>query len=106
MITLFKSIESGKIEDACYWVTECIISGYTIEIFDKLRSQAKINHDMLKIKNVDYKLGDGSHGWDKNFLFDSIIVSAATEKIPHKLLESLKKYGNLIIPKKYPSDNQ
>ena len=34
--TLFKSIESGKIEDACYWVTECIISGYTIEIFDKL----------------------------------------------------------------------
>ena len=79
---------------------------HTIEIFDKLRSQAKINHDMLKIKNVDYKLGDGSHGWDKNFLFDSIIVSAATEKIPHKLLESLKKYGNLIIPKKYPSGNQ
>ena len=79
---------------------------HTIEIFDKLRSQAKINHDMLKIKNVDYKLGDGSHGWDKNFLFDSIIVSAATEKVPHKLLESLKKYGNLIIPKKYPSGNQ
>ena len=43
--TLFKSIESGKIEDACYWVTECIISGYTLEILDKLiQFSSKIIH--------------------------------------------------------------
>ena len=33
---LFKCIEGGKIEEACYWVTECICSGYTIELFEKL----------------------------------------------------------------------
>ena len=34
--TLIKSIETGKVEDACYWITECIVSGYCIEIFEKL----------------------------------------------------------------------
>ena len=33
---LFKSIETGKVENACHWITECIVSGYTIEILDKL----------------------------------------------------------------------
>ena len=79
---------------------------YTIEIFNKLFNQAKINLGKLKIKNVDYKLGDGSNGWGGKILFDSIIISAASEKIPFKLLQSLKNYGNLIIPKKYPSGNQ
>ena len=40
------------------------------------------------------------------YLRNSIIVSAASENVPFKLLQSLKKYGNLIIPKKYPSGNQ
>ena len=31
--TVIKSIDSKKIEQACHWTTECIISGYTIEIF-------------------------------------------------------------------------
>ena len=34
--TLFKSIETGKVENACHWITECIVSGYTIECLDKL----------------------------------------------------------------------
>ena len=34
--TLFKCIEQGKVEDACYWATECIVSGYSIELYDKL----------------------------------------------------------------------
>ncbi len=34
--TLFKSIENGKVENACHWITECIISGYSIELIDKL----------------------------------------------------------------------
>lgn len=33
---LFKCIEEGKIEEACYWITECICSGYSIELFEKL----------------------------------------------------------------------
>jgi len=79
---------------------------YTIEIFNKLLSKAKINLSKLKIKNVTYSLGNGINGWREKILFDAIIVSAASEKIPVKLLQNLKNFGNLIIPKKYSSGNQ
>jgi len=43
--TLFKSIEAGKVENACNWTTECIISGYSLELIDKLISlSSKIIH--------------------------------------------------------------
>ena len=37
--TLFKSIETGKVENACHWITECIVSGYCLEILDKFHEQ-------------------------------------------------------------------
>ena len=79
---------------------------YTIEIFDKLFNQAKINMEKLKIKNIIYKLGNGLNGWGEKILFDAIIVSAASKEIPPKLLQNLKNNGKLIIPKKYPMENQ
>ena len=79
---------------------------YTIEIFDKLFNQAKINIGKLGIKNVIHKLGNGVNGWGEKILFDAIIVSAASEKIPLKLLQNLKVHGKLIIPIKYSSGNQ
>ena len=33
---VLKSIENGKIENTCFWITECIVSGYTLELLDKL----------------------------------------------------------------------
>jgi len=33
---LAKSMETGKVENTCFWVTECIVSGYTLELFEKL----------------------------------------------------------------------
>jgi len=79
---------------------------FTIELFDKLFQQAKTNINKLKIKNVNYKLGNGVNGWDEKILFDAIIVSAASKKLPLKLLKNLKKHGNLIFPKKYVFGNQ
>ncbi len=79
---------------------------YTIEIFDKLFHQAKININKLKIKNVIHKHDNGINSWGEKILFDAIIISAASEEIPPKILKNLKNYGNLIIPKKYPFDNQ
>ena len=79
---------------------------YTIEKFQELLDQAKINHKKLKLKNINYMLGNGADGWNKPVLFDAIIVSAASEKIPLRLLQNLKNFGSLIIPKKYPSGNQ
>ena len=34
--TLFKSIDNGKIENACNWLTECLCSGYTFDIWQRL----------------------------------------------------------------------
>ena len=79
---------------------------YTIEIFDKLLNQAKMNIDKLKIRNIIFKLGNGMNGWGEKILFDAIIVSAASEDIPLKLLQNLKNHGKLIIPIKYSSENQ
>jgi len=79
---------------------------YTIEIFSKLFTQAKFNIEKLKIKNVIYKLGNGVNGWEEKNFFDAIIVSAASEEISPQLLENLKINGQLIFPKKYPSENQ
>ena len=79
---------------------------YTVEIFQELLSQAKINHNKLKLKNINYMLGNGANGWNKPVLFDAIIISASAEKISSKLLKSLKDKGNLIFPKKYSFENQ
>ena len=79
---------------------------YTIEIFDKLFHQAKTNINKLQIRNVIHKHDNGINGWGEEILFDAIIISAASEEIPSKILKNLKNYGNLIIPKKYSLDNQ
>jgi len=79
---------------------------YTIEIFDKLFHQAKINISKLKIRNVIHKHDNGINGWGEEILFDAIIISAASEEIPSKILKNLKNNGKLIFPKKYPSENQ
>ena len=79
---------------------------YTVEMFQELLSQAKINHNKLKLKNINYMLGNGANGWNKPVLFDAIIISASAEKISSKLLKNLKDKGNLIFPKKYSFENQ
>jgi protein-L-isoaspartate(D-aspartate) O-methyltransferase len=79
---------------------------FTIEIFEKLINQAKINHAKLNLKNISYLLGDGSNGWNKPILFDSIIISAASKKVSPKLLKTLKTKGKIIFPKEYSSGQQ
>ena len=74
---------------------------FTIEIFEKLINQAKMNHAKLNLKNISYLLGDGLNGWNKPILFDSIIISAASKKIPIQLLKTLKTKGKIIFPKEY-----
>ena len=33
---VLKCIDSGKIEEACHWTTECLLSGYTFTLWEKL----------------------------------------------------------------------
>ena len=78
----------------------------TIEIHGKLINKAKKRIAKLNLKNIIFKLGDGAEGWQNKALFDAIIISAASEIIPAKLLENLKNQGSLVMPKKKPSGNQ
>ena len=78
----------------------------TIEIHGKLINKAKERIAKLNLKNIIFKLGNGAEGWQNKALFDAIIISAASEIIPAKLLENLKNQGSLVMPKKKPSGNQ
>jgi protein-L-isoaspartate(D-aspartate) O-methyltransferase len=78
----------------------------TIEIYNKLLDQAKKRILKLNLKNINFILGNGTEGWNARVLFDAIIVSAASEIIPDKLLKNLKNHGCLIMPKKKSLDIQ
>ena len=78
----------------------------TIEIYGNLLNKAKKRIAKLNLKNIIFKLGNGAEGWQNKALFDAIIISAASEIIPAKLLENLKNQGCLIMPKKKSSGNQ
>ena len=79
---------------------------FTIEIYDKLLNQAKSRIIKLNIKNINFRLGDGAEGWNNKMLFDAIIISAATNTIPDKLLKNLNNHGRLIVPKKQLLEKQ
>ena len=82
----------------------------TIEIYGNLLHKAKKRITQLNLKNIIFKLGNGTEGWQNKALFDAIIISAAlqesipnqrvSEIIPAKLLENLKNQGSLVMPKK------
>ena len=63
---LFKSIESGKIEEACHWTTECIISGYSNTLLDRL------------------------------IIFSSKVVHINNPKIPKYIFKKSKIYDNQV----------
>jgi protein-L-isoaspartate(D-aspartate) O-methyltransferase len=70
---------------------------YTVEFLEELAVRAKntlaeLNYD------VRSKHGNGFLGWPEEAPFDAIIVTAAPNKIPEKLIEQLKEGGKLILP--------
>ena len=71
---------------------------WTIERIPELQRRAKQRLRELDIYNVQFKPGDGWAGWPKYAPYDGIIVTAAPDEIPEKLLQQLAPGGRLIIP--------
>ena len=71
---------------------------YTIETLEELAVRAKNILSELNYNNVTVKNGNGYLGWPEEAPFDAIIVTAAPEKIPEKLLEQLKEGCRMIVP--------
>ncbi|NOZ04713.1 MAG: protein-L-isoaspartate(D-aspartate) O-methyltransferase [FCB group bacterium] len=71
---------------------------YTIEIIPELGNAAAERLRELGYDNVTVRIGDGYQGWPEEAPFDRIIVTAAPEQIPPKLVEQLKPGGRMVIP--------
>ncbi len=71
---------------------------YTIERIPQLFNKAQTTLKSLKIDNVQYHHGDGFEGWPEQMLFDAIVVTAAPDKMPQKLLSLVRPNGCLIVP--------
>ena len=71
---------------------------YTIELLQPLADSTRKRLKQLGYRNVAVRHGDGYLGWPKYAPFDAIIVTAAPEEIPPKLVEQLKEGGRLVLP--------
>jgi len=71
---------------------------FTIEIVKSLSLKAKKVLDKLGYKNIYFKIGDGTLGWEEHTSYDAIIVTAAPAKVPQALREQLRISGRMIIP--------
>ena len=70
----------------------------TIERYRTLADAARMRLQTLGCKNVEVILGDGLSGAPERAPFDRIIVTAAAETIPEKLLEQLSDGGVMVLP--------
>jgi len=71
---------------------------FTIERQRKLFDQHKTFVLRNKYTSIKYFFGDGYEGLPTFAPFDKIIVTAAAEFIPPKLVEQLKTNGKMVIP--------
>jgi protein-L-isoaspartate(D-aspartate) O-methyltransferase len=87
-------------------LAEIVDSVYTIETVEPLAKRARSKLEEMGYSNIRYKVGDGFHGWEEHAPFDAILVTAAPEEIPPKLLEQLKIGGKMVIPVGKSSNQQ
>jgi protein-L-isoaspartate(D-aspartate) O-methyltransferase len=71
---------------------------YTIERIDGLQKRARVRLKELGVRNVRFKVGDGSLGWPTQAPFDGILVAAAPLVVPEELIEQLAMGGRLVVP--------
>ena len=71
---------------------------YSVERIPELLRKTKQRLRKLDIYNVQFRPGDGWEGWPKYAPYDGIIVAAAADVIPEKLLEQLAPGGRLVMP--------
>jgi len=50
------------------------------------------------VRNVRFKVGDGSLGWRSQAPFDGILVAAAPLVVPEELVDQLAVGGRLVVP--------
>ena len=76
----------------------CAHEVYTIEIVTELAESARRLLEELGCANVHVRAGDGYAGWPDAAPFDAILVAAAPEHVPQRLVEQLAVGGRMVVP--------
>ena len=76
-------------------LTDLVVS---VEINEILSKKASKRLNQLGYSNISLHHSDGMQGISKYAPYDRILVSAASEKVPKKLLDQLSINGQMIIP--------
>jgi protein-L-isoaspartate(D-aspartate) O-methyltransferase len=71
---------------------------YSIEIDPALADGARRRLERLGYANVRVRAGDGFYGWPEAAPFDAAIITAATPKVPERIVAQLKEGGRLVMP--------
>jgi protein-L-isoaspartate(D-aspartate) O-methyltransferase len=71
---------------------------YTIERHPGLLAGAEALFRQLRLHNITAIVGDGANGWPEQAPFDRIMVTAAADTIPEKLVEQLAEGGVMVLP--------
>jgi len=71
---------------------------FAVERVAQLTSEAEKRLRELGIRNVSFRVADGTLGWEVYSPFDAIIVAAGGPAVPEPLLKQLKVGGKLVIP--------
>lgn len=71
---------------------------YTVERIEELLRQARRRFRSIKIENIRSRHDDGNIGWSAEAPFDAIVLTAAGETVPRKLLDQLAEGGVLVAP--------
>ena len=70
----------------------------TIEMRQGLAATARELLDALGYDRIRYHVGNGAFGWPDALCFDGIVVTAAADRVPPRLVDQLKPGGRLVIP--------
>ncbi len=79
-------------------LAEIVKEVYSVEIVKELAESSQKRLTNLGYRNIFIKHGDGYQGWLEHAPFDAIIVTAAPQEIPPKLVEQLEAGGRMVIP--------
>jgi protein-L-isoaspartate(D-aspartate) O-methyltransferase len=71
---------------------------YAVERIEPLLAKAKLNLRAISQLKVRLKYADGQFGLPEAAPFDTIIVAAATSRVPPALLQQLALGGKMILP--------
>ena len=71
---------------------------WSVERIEGLQRRARDRLKEIGVRNVRFRVGDGSEGWPTQGPFDGILLAAAPLVVPEALINQLAPGGRLIVP--------